>query len=168
MFAKFSNDVACGVRQIGAVTIKQALCKLGRVADPLRKHDPKLRQLRTQHIDRLRSLADYKIPCPVQREDCLLIWRLDLDKPHRRSCYGLTNGRRICCIRLAPFDIRLHVNRRDQLYIVTEPDQLSGPMMARPAGFNADDAGIKTFKERKQLSARNERLKTTSPLSLSP
>ena len=83
LLAQFSYHAAWGLGQIRGVAVQRALCKLNRVADSPWEHDPKLRQLCAQRVDCLRALSNNQIPCPVKRNDRLLVWCLDLKESHR-------------------------------------------------------------------------------------
>jgi len=71
----------------------------------------------------------------------LLLHRLDRHEAHVGSGYGLAY--RLCVGRvvLVALDVRLHELRRYQPNSVTEPLQLSGPMMRTAARLHADQTG---------------------------
>src|SRR5688572_32544307 len=75
----------------------------------------------------------------MQRQCGLLLDRLDGDEAHGRSGDCLADRLRITRISLAPLNVGLDVGRRHQPNLVSETDQLSRPMMARAAGFHADE-----------------------------
>ena len=47
----------------------------------------------------------------------------------------------------AALDVRLHISRRHQLYLMPQGDQLTRPVMRRRAGFNAHKTGLQGFEK---------------------
>jgi hypothetical protein len=55
--------------------------------DTLGADDPELRQMRTQRVDQHRPLPDQQLPCPVHRQNRLLLRGLHRDEAHRRPAH---------------------------------------------------------------------------------
>src|SRR5271170_1036552 len=119
----------------------------------LRNVDAEFRELPTDHVHQLSSLLHQKGACAVQRQYRLLLAGLNRHEPHRRTCHRLADRCRISRIRLAPFDIRLDRGWRHQAHVMSQSQELTGPMMRRATGFNADKARSQLGKKRQNLRA---------------
>jgi hypothetical protein len=75
-------------------------------------------------------------------------------------CNDFADRRRIRGIGLAALDVGLHINRRHQPDLVTQPAQFQRPVVAGAAGLDADKARIKAFKEPQHLGASKRRIAT--------
>ena len=78
----------------------------------------------------------------VEEQDALLLFGFDRDKAHRRARDSFADCFRIDGVRLATFDIGLHVHRRHQPDFMAEPLKLPRPVVARSASFHADQTGL--------------------------
>ena len=82
----------------------------------------------------------------------LLLDRLDRNEAHRRPGDRFADCLRIPGVGLAPLHVRFDVGRRHQSNLVAKTDQLSRPVIARAAGFHADQTRWKLPEERDHLS----------------
>ena len=100
--------------------IRQGLCQTVDVGRSLRRNDPELRQVTPQSVDRLRALAHQKIARAEQHPAGLLLRRLHGHEAHGGTLCSLADRLRVRRVVLLPLHERLHVDRRDQLHIMTE------------------------------------------------
>jgi hypothetical protein len=107
----------------------------------LRCHNPELSQMRPQRIDRLGLLPQQKIARAMLHQPALLFGRLRPHKSHRRPANRLADRLGVRRIILVALDVGLHVLRRHQTNLVTEPRQLTRPIMRRSTSLHANQAG---------------------------
>jgi hypothetical protein len=120
-------------------------------AKSMARATPELRGQTPKHVDQLGALSNHEVSCAMQGKKRLLVLGLDLDKPHRRPRHGLANGFCIDRIGLAPLHVGFDVHRWHQPDSMTELRKLTAPVVARCAGFDADEAGRQSLEERQHL-----------------
>ena len=94
------------------------------------------------------ALAD-----PMQREDALLLDRLDRDEAHGRSRHRLADRFGVVAIILATLAIGRHELRRHQPYGVPERAEPARPLMGPGTGLQANQAPRPLRHQRRQLVA---------------
>src|SRR3546814_2912267 len=84
------------------------------------------------------TLVDEPLSGAKQNRMALLLCRFRIDEAHFRplSCNHDSLG--ICRIVLLPLHKRFYVMRRNQLYLMAEPDHLACPIMRAATGFHHD------------------------------
>ncbi len=97
-------------------------------------------------------LTNQQIARSVERQDRLLLGRLDRDEAHGRARHRLADRLRISCVRLAPLDVGFDVNRRHQFHLVPQSRDLTRPEVARAARLDADQTGLQLGEERHHLA----------------
>ena len=110
------------------------------VRRPLRRDDAELREVSPQRVDRLRALANQQIARAEQHALRLLLPRLYRHETHRRPRGRLADRLGVGGVVLLPLHERLHVDRRDQLHLMTELLELSAPVVRARTGLHRYDA----------------------------
>jgi hypothetical protein len=137
----------------GRTRIRDDLDELSQTFATRLGNDPQLGQMCPQCVGELRALTDQQTPCPMHGHCRLLVFGLNGHEPHRWPGNGFANRCRISRIVLAPFDVGLHVNRRDQPNGMTEFGQLAPPVVCCRARFHANEARLDLRKKRDHLLA---------------
>jgi hypothetical protein len=109
--------------------------------------------MRPQRIDHLGLLPQQQIARAMLHQPALLLGRLDLHKTHGRAANRLADRLGVGRVVLVALDVSLHVFRRHQTNLVTEPRQLTRPIMRRGTGLHANQAGRQSFEELHYLTA---------------
>jgi hypothetical protein len=92
-------------------------------------------------MDHLGLLPQQKIARSMLHQPALLLGQLRPHKSHRRPANRLADRLGVCRIVFVALDVSLHVLRRHQTNLVTEPRQLTRPIMRRGAGLHARQGG---------------------------
>ena len=87
-----------------------------------------------QRVDRLRALPNQQIARAEQHAPRLLLLRLHGHEAHRRPRGRRADRLRVGRVVLLPFHEWLHVDRRDQLHLMTELPDLAAPVVRTRAG----------------------------------
>src|SRR5262245_42584300 len=124
-----------------------------------------------QSVHQTRTLAHQPLPATVQQHGSLLVSRLDRHKAHRRAPNRLADRFGIGGIVLVALDVRLHVLRRHQSYLVAKRAQLPRPVVRRRARLQANQTGRQSTEERlnlrtPKLLAKNRRSLCIDPVHL--
>src|SRR5262245_27707878 len=124
-----------------------------------------------QSVHQTRTLAHQPLPATVQQHGSLLVSRLDRHKAHRRAPNRLAVRFGIGGIVLVAIDVRLHVLRRHQSYLVAKRAQLPRPVVRRRARLQANQTGRQSTEERlnlrtPKLLAKNRRSLCIDPVHL--
>ncbi len=135
------------------IAVQHALGELHRASNTLGDHNAELGQQTAQHVAELSALANNQIPRMVQKENSLLLFRLDRDKPHRRAGHCLADRLSIGSIGFAVLHVWLHIVGGYQTNIVAKSRNLACPMMAGAARLHANKARRKTLEESQKLRA---------------
>src|SRR5512134_2852194 len=104
-----------------------------------------------QRVDQDGALAHQEVAGLVDHQRPLLFSRLQRHEPHRRTLNRLANGLGIEGVVLAALDVRLHVARRYHADLVSQPAELSRPVMRCRAGLHADETRRQTREKRHHL-----------------
>src|SRR6516165_6916577 len=119
----------------------------------LRGRNPELSHMRPQRIDHLGLLPQQKIACSMLHQSALLLGRFRPHKSHPRPANCLADRLRVRRVVLVALDVSLHIPRRHQPNLVTEPRQLTCPVVRAGTGFDANEAGRQSFEELHHLTA---------------
>jgi hypothetical protein len=127
------------------------ICQIGHA---LRCDQPVFCQMRTQSVDRLRSLPDEKISRPENHSTRLLLRRLWFNKSHSRpaGCFGY--GFCISGIILLALYERLNVRRWHQPHIVSQSTYFTGPVMCCSTGLHRHYTGRQVREKCQHLAPR--------------
>src|SRR5262249_6975372 len=83
----------------------------------------------------------------------LLLGRFRPHKSHPRPANCLADRLRVSRVVLVALDVSLHIPRRHQPNLVTEPRQLTCPVVRAGPGFDGNEAGRQSFEELHHLTA---------------
>src|SRR5262245_27729938 len=124
-----------------------------------------------QSVHQTRTLAHQPLPATVQQHSSLLVSRLDRHKAHRRAPNRLADRFGIGGIVLVALDVRLHVLRRHQPYLMAKRAQLPPPVVRCRACLQANQTGRQSTEERQnvrtpKLLAQNRRSLCIDPMHL--
>ena len=97
------------------------------------------------------ALAHHEIPNAVESQKRLMLGFLHIDEPPARTGHRFADRCRVDRIRLAPFDIRLDLERRHQPDFVTELPDLACPVMGRPERLHTDETCRQLLEEAQKL-----------------
>jgi hypothetical protein len=89
----------------------------------------------------------------MQQLSRLLLRTLDRHKAHRRALNRLANRFGIGSIILVALNVRLHVLRRHQPYLVPKRGELARPVVRRCTRFQPNQTARKSAEERHHLPA---------------
>ena len=134
------------------IYIGDDLKKLLNTAAPDRRHNPKLGKVSAERIGYRILLAYQEMTRAMEHQAALLLWRFDLNKPHRRPPDSFADRLRVRRIVLLSFDIRLHVGWRHQTHGMAQRLELTRPMVRRGTSLNAYDTWCKLLKERQNIA----------------
>jgi hypothetical protein len=126
------------------------------LADPLNPHrgdNAKFGQMAARGIYQHGPLTDQQGPGPVDHKNRLLIDRFHRDETHGRARDRFADRLGINGVILTAFYVRLHVLRGHQFDLMSQGDQLSGPVMSCAARFHAYQAGWQIFEESQKLGS---------------
>ena len=107
---------------------------------PLRHHDPILRQQAPHLVAQRRAFPHPRLAQPMQRLHILLLHRLHSHKAHVRALHRLGDRARIVVIVLVPSYVRLHVLRGNQPHLVTQLPQPPRPVVRARARLHPHHA----------------------------
>jgi hypothetical protein len=125
--------------------------QLREVAQALRRHHSEFRQMCPQRIHQHRALTHQLLAATMQQCRRLLLCRLDRHKSHGRARNRLANRFRIGGIILVALDVRLHVLRRHQPYLVPKRSELARPVVRRCTRFQPNQTARNLAEERQNL-----------------
>ena len=121
--------------------------------DALGADDAELRQMGPQRVDQHRPLPDQQLPCPMHRQNRLLLGRLHRDEPHRRPAHRLANRLGIRRVVLVALDVGLDVLRRHQPDLMAQRRNRPRPVVRRRTRLHADKAPRQSLEEPQNLNA---------------
>ncbi|ANB35838.1 hypothetical protein A6024_18055 [Rhodovulum sulfidophilum] len=155
-------------RHVGMVPAEVAFGKGEDGAHSGRQDVAEFAQDAADHVHDLGLLPDHKIAGAVDRQDRLLIFRLQFDEAHRGSAHRLANRLGIDRVGLAPLHIGFHIARRHQPDVVTELAQFAAPVMGGPTRLHPDDAGRQGLEELQKLGALHRLVENDAPIRGNP
>ena len=83
-------------------------------------NDPEFGEMRSDRVCNRCQLPDEQMPCPMQRQACLLLRRFDRHKTHVGPLHGLANRLGVGRVVLLAFDVRLHIGRRHKFNFMSK------------------------------------------------
>ena len=99
--------------------------EFGQSLDTRRQDMSKFPEDTADHVDDLGALPNDQIPGAVYGKHSLLVFRFDLDKPHRRPTHRFADRFGISRVRLAALHIEFDIGGRHQPHIMPELAQLT-------------------------------------------
>src|SRR5258708_4328209 len=130
-----NRGAGLGSQEIAAHLV-HPLTELCNPLNALPRDDPEFRQQPPHRVDRGSALANEQRADAMQRQDALLIERLDRDKSHIGPADGLADRFGIGRISLVPLYVWLDVLRWDQSHGMAETGELARPVMRGGAGLH--------------------------------
>jgi hypothetical protein len=121
-----------------------------------------------QGIDQHGTLPDQEIADTVRDERCLLLRSLDRHEAHGGPAYSLADSFGVGRIVLVTFYIRLDLAGRHQAHVMPEGGDLARPEVRGTASLNADDTGLQSGKEARDLAPAQPSAQNNFPASVNP